>query len=102
MSLLQSSYRPERSGCTVASQLNTLTALAIRLNILTVQVEACPTERLASLDKELERLAAQFDKACTQAEELGVPLDTEFMTTDEAGRCYLLALTVEGVVLKVA
>lgn len=89
-------------GCPVAAHLKVLTALAVKLSGLTAQVEACPTEGLASLDRELERLAAQFDEACAEAEAMGVPFGTEFNTTDEAGCCYRLALTAEGVLLRVA
>jgi hypothetical protein len=90
------------SGCPIAAHLNVLTDLAVRLNILTAQVEVCPTEWLLSLEGELERLVAQFDRACSDAERLGVPFNIEFETTDEAGRCYLLALTAEGVLFQVA
>lgn len=90
------------SGCPIVAQLNVLTDLAVRLNILTAQVEACLTEWLPPLERELERLVAQFDRACSDAERLGVPFNTEFETTDEAGRCYLLALTAEGVLFQVA
>lgn len=90
------------NGCPVAAHLKVLTALAVKLNGLIAQMDAYPTECLAPLDGELQRLVAQFDKACAEAEAMGVPLGTEFTTTDEGGRCYRLALTAEGVLLRVA
>ena len=97
MSLLQSPCRPKRSGYPVASQLKVLIALAVRLNMLTLQVEACLPDCPAAIDRELARLAGQFDGAYLRALKLGTPLNTDFTITDGTGCHYLLRLISEGV-----
>ena len=97
MSFLQSSCRPKRSGCPVASQLNRLIALAVRLNMLTLEVEACLPDCPAAIDQELARLAGQFDRAYLRVLKLGTPLNTYFITTDSTGSRYSLRLVSEGV-----
>lgn len=102
MKLLQPPYKFMCSECPVASQVNILLELAIKLNTLTCEVEACLSNCPLTIEQELEKAAIRFDKACARAAKLGVPLNTELTTTDHNGRYYLLSLTNEGVEYRVA
>ena len=80
-----------------SARLSTIADLAVQLNTLDVETERYPLEQTAALERELDRVAVRFDRACAQALRLGVPLNTEFLIVNRAGQRYILSLTVNGV-----
>lgn len=81
----------KKRRCPVASELSTVTELAVQLHALSLQT----TEGVSPIDDKLERLSLKFDRAHAKARNLGVPLGQAFRV-DLAGQGYVVTLAENG------
>jgi hypothetical protein len=98
----KASHLPRRVERLGDPSLSLLIDLAVKLEMVSREIETSQSYCPAAMEHALEQLATQFDKAFARAVKLGVPLNTQLKTIDREGRAYLVCLTDEGVEYRVA
>lgn len=92
----QVSLNPQRHP--VSTGVHRLTLLALKLHLLTTQAVDGSLNDPISIDPQLARLSAQFDRAHAKAVQLGLMFWSE-VVVGCAGQSYSVMLTPEGVEL---